>query len=32
MSFLENVERARAVLQRNGRVSLRALAREYALG
>ena len=32
MSFLDLVARARAVLQQNGRVSLRALAREYALG
>ena len=32
MSFMEIVERARALLQRNGRVSLRALAREYSLG
>src|SRR5215470_10126392 len=32
MSFLETIERARAALQRHGRVSLRALAREYALG
>jgi class 3 adenylate cyclase len=32
MSFMETVERARALLQRNGRVSLRALAVEYGLG
>src|SRR5262245_54634526 len=32
MSFMETVEQARALLQRNGRVSLRALAREYGLG
>jgi class 3 adenylate cyclase/tetratricopeptide (TPR) repeat protein len=32
MSFLETVERARAALQRNGRLSLRALALEYELG
>ena len=31
MSFLEIVARARAALQRNGRVSLRALTREYSL-
>ncbi|MEN8160418.1 MAG: adenylate/guanylate cyclase domain-containing protein [Myxococcota bacterium] len=30
-SFLEAVERARALLQRNGRVSMRALAREFRL-
>ena len=32
MSFMETVERARALLQRNGRISLRALAVEYGLG
>ena len=31
MSFLETVEKARAFLERNGRVSLRALRREFAL-
>ena len=31
MSFLETVERARAFLERNGRVSLRALQREFDL-
>ncbi len=31
MSFLETVERARAFLERNGRVSLRALQREFSL-
>jgi adenylate cyclase len=31
MSFLETVERARALLERNGRVSLRALQREFDL-
>ena len=31
MSFLETVERARAFLERNGRVSLRALQREFNL-
>jgi class 3 adenylate cyclase/predicted ATPase len=31
MSFLETVEKARAFLERNGRVSLRALQREYNL-
>jgi len=31
MSFLETVERARAFLERNGRVSLRALEREFDL-
>ena len=31
MSFLETVERARAFLERNGRVSLRALQREFGL-
>jgi hypothetical protein len=32
MSFMETVARARLLLEQNGRVSLRALAREYALG
>jgi len=31
MSFLETVEKARAFLERNGRVSLRGLQREYDL-
>ena len=31
MSFLETVESARAFLERNGRVSLRALRREFDL-
>jgi class 3 adenylate cyclase/tetratricopeptide (TPR) repeat protein len=31
MSFLETVERARAFLERNGRISLRALRREFDL-
>ena len=31
MSFLETVEKARAFLERNGRVSLRALQREFNL-
>ena len=31
MSFLETVEKARAFLERNGRVSLRALEREFSL-
>jgi class 3 adenylate cyclase len=31
MSFLETVEKARAFLERNGRVSIRALQREYDL-
>ena len=31
MSFLETVERARVFLERNGRVSLRALQREFDL-
>ena len=31
MSFLETVERARAFLERNGRVSLRGLRREFDL-
>ena len=31
MSFLETVERARSFLERNGRVSLRALQREFDL-
>jgi hypothetical protein len=31
MSFLETVERARALLERHRRVSLRALGRELAL-
>ncbi len=31
MSFLETVEKARAFLERNGRVSLRALQREFIL-
>ena len=31
MSFLETVEKARALLERNGRVSLRALQREFDL-
>ena len=31
MSFLETLERARAFLERNGRVSLRALQREFDL-
>ncbi len=31
MSFLETVEKARAFLERNGRVSLRALQREFDL-
>ncbi len=31
MSFLETVEEARAFLERNGRVSLRALQREFDL-
>ena len=31
MSFLETVERGRAFLERNGRVSLRALQREFDL-
>ena len=31
MSFLDTVERARALLERNGRVSLRALQREFEL-
>jgi class 3 adenylate cyclase len=31
MSFLETVERARAFLERNGRISLRALQREFDL-
>ncbi len=31
MSFLETVEKARAFLERNGRVSLRALKREFEL-
>ncbi len=32
MSFLETVEKARAFLERNGRLSLRALQREFDLG
>ncbi len=32
MSFLETVEKARAFLERNGRVSLRGLQREFDLG
>src|SRR5262245_25841796 len=32
MSFMDTVERARALLQRNGRISVRALAVEYGLG
>lgn len=31
MSFLETLERARAFLERNGRLSLRALQREFEL-
>ncbi len=31
MSFLETVEKARVFLERNGRVSLRALQREFEL-
>ena len=31
MSFLQTVEKARAFLERNGRVSLRALQREFDL-
>ncbi len=31
MSFLETIERARAFLERNGRVSLRGLKREFQL-
>jgi len=31
MSFLETVEKARVALERNGRVSLRALQREFDL-
>ena len=31
MSFIEAIERARTFLQRNGRVSLRALKREFDL-
>ena len=31
MSFLETIESARAFLERNGRVSLRALKREFQL-
>ena len=31
MSFLETVEKARAFLERNGRVSLRGLQREFNL-
>ncbi len=31
MSFLETVEKARALLERNGRISLRALQREFNL-
>jgi hypothetical protein len=31
MSFLETIEKARAFLERNGRVSLRALQREFNL-
>ncbi len=31
MSFLQTVEKARAFLERNGRVSLRALKREFDL-
>ena len=31
MSFLETIERAREFLERNGRVSLRALKREFDL-
>jgi hypothetical protein len=31
LSFLETVEKARAFLERNGRVSLRGLQREYEL-
>ncbi|MBW1687117.1 MAG: hypothetical protein JRS35_18865 [Deltaproteobacteria bacterium] len=31
MSFLETIEKARASLERNGRVSLRALQREFNL-
>ncbi len=31
MSFVETVERARRLLERNGRLSLRALEREFAL-
>ncbi len=31
MSFLETIESARAFLERNGRVSLRALKREFEL-
>jgi class 3 adenylate cyclase len=32
MSFIETVERARTLLKRNGRLSLRALQREFDLG
>ncbi len=32
VSFIETVERARALLKRNGRLSLRALQREFDLG
>jgi class 3 adenylate cyclase len=32
LSFIETVERARALLERNGRLSLRALQREFDLG
>ncbi len=31
MSIIETIERARALLERNGRVSLRVLQREFAL-
>jgi hypothetical protein len=31
VSFVETVERARQLLERNGRLSLRALKREFAL-
>ena len=31
MSFLEDVEKARGILERSGRVSLRALQREFEL-
>ena len=31
MSFIETVERARVLLERNGRLSLRALRREFEL-